>query len=86
MYGGPTSRSNYQTYGTTARKETAQATLSRPKSEQRRQPARTPKEVNFEYDKNYQEKHKIESQYNVHFARRQLVTGMNIQVSDPRSS
>lgn len=55
-------------------------------SEQRRQHARTPKEVNFEGDKSYEMKHRIASQYPVSLARRQLVTGMNIRVADPGSS
>lgn len=87
VYGGPLSRSNYQTYGLSARKERNSIALSaRPRTQidSARKQSRSPKEVTFHYgDKNYQEKNKMASHYQ---GRRELLRGINIQLSDQRSS
>lgn len=80
MYGGPLSRSNYQTYGALPRKvmplrsrPSTQANLARAGSTISNQ------EVSFHnvHDENYQEMNKIATEYNIQLTKRQLVTGMN---------
>ena len=88
MYGGPLSRSNYQTYSKSARRDQSPVKdFQRAKTQMEdttSKLSKSPKagEMSEISDNQYKIKHRIDFSYNQNFARRQLVTGMESAPSE----